>query len=202
MSGTGFSLPVNLSSGVNTIVITATDASGKSSSIKQSVLLNTALSLAITEPAHDLKSGKSDFILTGTVSSVAPLTVTVTVMMDGQIFTPVVMNGTFSQALTFAAEKNYPIVVTADDGNGDSASITRNVTYAFLGDSDGSRITDLSDVLKAFQIVKGLRSPTASDLARCDVAPLDADGKPQGNGLIDIGDVILMLRNLIGLVNW
>lgn len=200
MSGTGFSLTVDLSGGLNTIIITATDTSGKSSSIKQSIVLDASLSLAITAPARDLKSGKADFILTGMVNGAAPLTATL--VMDGQSFTPTVTNGGFSQALTFAAEKNYPIVVTAADGNGNSVSVTRNVSYAWLGDADGSGTSDLFDILNAYQISKGVKSPTATDMTRCDVAPLDANGKPAGNGIIDIGDVILLLRNRVGLINW
>jgi len=127
---------------------------------------------------------------------------TVTVEMDGQFFTHAVTNGSFSQALTFAAEKNYPISVTVADGNGNSVSVTRNVIYAWLGDPDGSGTTDLGDILNACRIALGLKQPTATDLTRCDVAPLDASGKPEGNGTIDIGDVVLMLRNLVGLVTW
>ncbi|MGB9081238.1 MAG: IPT/TIG domain-containing protein [Desulfuromonadaceae bacterium] len=200
MAGTGFSLPVTLSSGLNTILITAIDAAGKSSSSKQSIVFNEAISLAVTAPTQDLKSGKREFTLTGLVSGAEPLTVIVE--MDGQSFTQAVSSGSFSQPLTFTAEKNYPIHVTANDGNGSSVTITRNVTYIWTDVASGGGIMSLSDVLNAFHIALGLKQPTATDLIRCDVAPLDINGKPKGNNRIDIGDVILMLRNLVELVTW
>ncbi len=200
MTGTGFTLPVTLSSGLNTIIITATDASGKSSSIKQSVILNATLSLAITNPPHDLRSSRRALTLTGIVSGSAP--VDVTVAMDGQSFTPTVTNNGFSQLLTFAGEKNYPILVTATDGNGNSVSVTRNISYAVLGDLDGSGAMTLGDILTAFYIANGMQQATANDLNRCDVAPLDADGMPLGNGVIDIGDVVMLLRFYLGLNSW
>jgi hypothetical protein len=37
---------------------------------------------------------------------------------------------------------------------------------------------------------------------RCDVAPLGPDGKPQPDGKIDLGDVVIILRRVVGLVTW
>lgn len=200
MASNSFTLPVDLAVGLNTVQITATNANGKSSSIKQSVTRTTALTLAVTAPAHDLKSGKAALTLTGTVAGVAPLTVNVA--MDGQSYSPDVISGNFSQALTFAAEKTYPILVVATDGNGNSVSVTRNVIHAWLGDTNGSNSTSLIDVLQTYRFSLGLDIPTATDLLRSDVAPLDASGQPQGNGVIDLGDVILQLRNSMGLLPW
>ena len=200
MNGTGFSLPVELTPGLNTIIITATDASGRSASIKLSVTRSNDLALTVTTPSHDLKSGNPDLTISGTVIGTPPLTVTVA--MDGQSFTPTVTNGSFSQALTLAAEKSYPITVTATDGNGSSASITRTVIYAWLGNSEGGETATLVDTLRAFRISLQYEQSTDTDQLRYDVAPLDQDGKPQGNGIIELGDVILLLRNSIGLMSW
>ncbi len=201
MAGSGFSLPVDLTLGLNTIIITATDSDGKSASIKQSITLSSSMALAVTSPSHDLKSGTLDLTISGTVTGgTAPLTITVT--MDGQSFFPAITNGNFNQALTFAAEKSYPITVTATDSNGNSVTVTRTVIYAWLGNSNGSGSATLVDTLRAYRIALKLDSGTATDLLRYDVAPLDSDGKPQGDGVIGLGDVILLLRNSIGLLNW
>jgi hypothetical protein len=42
-------------------------------------------------------------------------------------------------------------------------------------------------------------TPTALDIARVDIAPLGADGKPLGDGQVDIYDVIGILRMMVGL---
>ncbi len=200
MTGTGFSLPVDLQPGNNTIIITATDASGKSSSIKQSITLNSALALAITTPAYDLKSGRDSMLLTGTINGTPPLTLTVT--MDGQSFTPTVTGNSFSQQLSFTTEKSYQILVNASDSAGNSVNVSRNVIFARIGDQNGNGTMDIGDILTAFMISQGLQVPSWSDYYRCDVAPLDANGNPQGDGRIDIGDVVLLLRNYLGLISW
>ena len=195
-----FTGPVTLVPGLNTIEIFATDSHGKISSIKISATLSTALTLGVTTPAHDIKSGSTALTLGGTVTGTPPLTVTVT--MDGTTYTPVIAgDGSFSQALTFAAEKNYPIIVTASD-TVNSATVIRNVSYALLGDVNGSGTVTIEDAVKAYRIYKGLDTPTGNDLIRCDVAPLDENGKPVGNGIVDYGDVIVLLRYVAGIYTW
>jgi len=68
------------------------------------------------------------------------------------------------------------------------------------GDFDGNGVS-AADALHALRIEAGLISATAADLAHGDVAPL-ANGRPQPDGKIDIGDVVVILRKAIGLVNW
>ncbi|NVN97713.1 MAG: hypothetical protein HXX17_00180, partial [Geobacteraceae bacterium] len=201
--GDTFTSPVTLAAGLNTIEIFATDSHGKTSSIKISATLNTALSLDMTQPANDLKIGHGDMTLSGTVSGTGTPPFTVTVRMDGQTFTPTILgNGTFNQALHFASEKTYPITVTASDTSGNSVTAIRNVTYALLGDQNGNGSVTIEDVIKAYRIDKGLDPAAGTDMLRLDVAPLDKDGRPQGNGIIDLGDVILLLRYIAGVIIW
>ncbi len=68
------------------------------------------------------------------------------------------------------------------------------------GDFDGNGV-DVSDALKALSIVSGLQSPSASDLAHGDVAPLK-NGIPSPDGKINLDDVVVILRKSIGLLNW
>ena len=50
-------------------------------------------------------------------------------------------------------------------------------------------------------IIVSANTPTASDLAHGDVAPL-VSGNPQPDGKIDIGDVVVILRRAAGITNW
>jgi hypothetical protein len=66
-------------------------------------------------------------------------------------------------------------------------------------DNDGS-VTN-SDVERAMAIAAGLITPTALDKNHGDAAPLVA-GTPQPDRLIDIGDVVVILKRSQGLVTW
>ena len=59
----------------------------------------------------------------------------------------------------------------------------------------------VADALRALRIAGGLIVPTAADMSHGDVAPL-VNGIPQPNDSIDIGDVVVILRKAVGLVNW
>jgi hypothetical protein len=59
----------------------------------------------------------------------------------------------------------------------------------------------ITDALRALRISAGLITPAADDLAKGDVAPL-VNGKPQPDGIIDIGDVVVILRRAVGVVSW
>lgn len=61
---------------------------------------------------------------------------------------------------------------------------------------------DLGDTLKTLQFVVGLAALTDAEKIRVDLAPLGTDGKPAGNGVVDIADVVLMLRRVVGIVSW
>ncbi|MBI5484436.1 MAG: hypothetical protein HY888_08245, partial [Deltaproteobacteria bacterium] len=56
----------------------------------------------------------------------------------------------------------------------------------------------LSDALKALNFALGLEIPTAADILNGDVAPL-VNGVPHPDGKIDLGDVIVILRKVVGL---
>ena len=69
------------------------------------------------------------------------------------------------------------------------------------GDLTANGVVDVTDALKALRIALGLDAATPADLTRGDVAPL-VSGKPQRDGKIDIGDVVVILRKSVGLINW
>ena len=61
------------------------------------------------------------------------------------------------------------------------------------GDLNGDGIVDMTDALKVLRIAAGLDTPTASDIAHGDAAPL-AGGQRHPDGKIDLADVVAILR--------
>jgi hypothetical protein len=129
MNGTTFSADISLAPGTNTIEVIATDLAGNTSSQKRTVVYDDQKpSLAITQPAQDIRTNLANLTIRGTVSD--PYTaVTVTIAMDGQTYTPTVVNGQFEQSVTFTAEKSYAIMVTATNEVGASTTAQRNVIF-------------------------------------------------------------------------
>lgn len=70
------------------------------------------------------------------------------------------------------------------------------------GDLTGNGVLDIVDVLRALRIVAGIAEPTVADFIRGDVAPLDGNGRPAPDGVIDMDDVLVVLRRMLGVVSW
>lgn len=129
MNGTEFAAALTLTPGLNTIEVTATDLANNTSSQKRTVLFDDQTpALAITEPAQDTRTNKSSLTVSGSTSD--PYTaVGVTVAVESTIMSPPVVNGIFSQIVTFGEEKLYPIVVTATNEVGTGTTAVRNVIF-------------------------------------------------------------------------
>jgi uncharacterized repeat protein (TIGR02543 family) len=61
---------------------------------------------------------------------------------------------------------------------------------------------DIGDALKVFQATVGITNLSTAQQAAADAGPLGADGKPVGNGTVDVGDVVVILRRVVGASNW
>jgi len=200
-TGNNFTVTVNLAAGMNTIVVTATDAGGTTSSAKLTIYCNTSSpDLAVTSPANDLITAGKTFILTGTASSSTLSPVTVSISFDGTTYSPTVSSGAFQQQLTMSTEKLFNIVVTATDVSSNTTTVQRNVIYSLTtsGDINGDGTVDVVDALMAMKVTVNLLTPDADQLKRGDVAPL-VNGVSEPNGKIGLDDAILILRKAVGL---
>jgi hypothetical protein len=208
MVGNAYSATVNLAAGLNNIAITATDLAGNTTNAARTLTYdNTNPSLAITNPGQDITTAQSSLIITGTVSDTIT-SVVVTISLNGQTLSPTVTNGTFSQLLTFPGEGTWPVVVTATDEAGNRAIATRNIIYAppvlftlpdgILDSANTTGTPRMNDALIALSFAMGEAVPTPEQLRRGDASPM-INGVPHPDGKIDLGDVLVILRRIVGL---
>jgi hypothetical protein len=128
VNGNSFTATVYLVSGVNTLIIKATDLAGNSSSMKRTVFCDDGKPfLAVTSPEKDMTTKKDSLMVKGKAKG-ADDDLSVTITMGDATYNPTVMKGKFAQLLTFPAPGEYDIVITATDANG-SSSVHRIVSY-------------------------------------------------------------------------
>ncbi|KAF0219268.1 MAG: putative hemagglutinin/hemolysin [Geobacteraceae bacterium] len=196
-----FQATVYYAPGTNTIEITATDLTGNPNTIKRTVTFDDLKpSLAITDPPQDLRTDLRSMVIKGTVSD-ALSAVTVTMTKDAETFTPSVADGAFAQEVIFTEDKVYHVIVKAKDEAGNEASVQRNIIFAkpAKGDINNDLRVNMLDALIALRISVGLLPQTDNDLINGDVAPL-VDGKSVSDGRIDVGDAVIILKAIVGLV--
>jgi hypothetical protein len=83
----------------------------------------------------------------------------------------------------------------------ETITIDKPISPSKLGDLNSDGVVNDLDALKALRFAAGIDTPTSSDKARGDVAPL-VNGLPGSDGTIDIGDVVVILRRAAGLSSW
>jgi hypothetical protein len=205
MSGTTFMATVILRSGLNTVTATALDSAGNpSTAVKRTVVYDDQKpAVAITTPPADFTTSQGSLAVQGSVTNSLSAS-TASIAVDG-IATSLPLDGTgnFSTTAVFAAEGLHTVAVTATNQAGVSTSVQRNVQYTMFGDLNSSGSVDLADAVLAFRHITGEQLITdAVTKRRCDVAPLGADGRPHPDGGIDLGDVVIILRRVVGLTTW
>ncbi len=117
-----FSASYTLNEGLNTFIITATDAGGNSSSETRSVRLDTTPPiLTIGSPADGITTNQPNMTVSGTVADSTAISVTI----NGTPVQPGT-NGAFTTQVTLSEGLN-PIVIITTDAAGNSSTVTRTV---------------------------------------------------------------------------
>src|SRR6185369_564807 len=134
-----FNLTIHLSTGVNTITITASDPEGRITTVTRTVTYGQAPptvtlddqppTLSVAEPNADITTSLSSLVISGFATDNRSA-VTVTVSVDGVNYTPALVGTSFTQIIAVTAEKTYAVTVTATDKAGNSTTVKRNITYA------------------------------------------------------------------------
>ena len=158
VSSGNFSIILNLSPGLNTIEVTATDTAGNNvlNSAKRTINYDSsAPDLAVSYPPQDISTSQPSVLLTGVVSDPAA---SVTITCDGVMYVPAVTAGTFSQAIPFTTGNTYAVTVTATDG-GYLHSVLRNIIFANSkpGDCDGNGTVSIDEVQSGINMFLGLK---------------------------------------------
>jgi len=203
ITGNSFSIAFNLASGMNTLIISASDLTGKTAMYKRTIHYDiNGPSIEITDPAQDNFSYAPTMLISGKVSD-ALSAATLTVSMDGTIYTPQLVDGVFQQQLTFTTAKQYAITATSTDQSGNGTTVRRNVIYysAHNGDMNRNGSVDIGDALLALRMAVGLVVAADADKLIGDVSP-QSGGKPEPDGKIDISDALMILKKVVGLVTW
>lgn len=128
VTGNGYTAQVTLSSAttLNTIQVTATGLSGKSSSVKRSIRYNVSRwTMEITDPPQDMLTTAGSYLLKGRVADVVNAPLTITITRGADTYTPVVSNGTFEQLVTLPASGLHAFSVLGTDSQGLKTSVTR-----------------------------------------------------------------------------
>ena len=194
-SGTGY-----LAEGINTIELTA-ELEGRSSRIKRSVTFAPAgPALAITEPVQDVRTEAESVVLRGRSGSLE--TGSVLVKAGGGTLVSELADGDFRQQVALALGENR-ITVQATAADGATSVAQRNLVRIerIAGDLDGNGSADIQDAARLLRISLGAEPADAQALTHGDVAPL-VHGVPQPDGVIDVGDLLVLLRKIVGLVHF
>ncbi|MBJ6800756.1 MBG domain-containing protein [Geomonas propionica] len=197
VSGGSFTASALLAVGVNTIELTA-ELEGRTARIKRSVTFDPAApALSVSDPVQDLRTEASSITIQGRVGSSA--VGTVQIEAGGAFYAPDLVAGAFQQQLPLALGENR-ITVRASSADGSTAVAHRNLVRIerISGDLDGNGSVDIQDALRLLRISLGTEPADAAVLAHGDLAPV-VDGVSRPDGVIDVGDLLVLLRRIVGL---
>lgn len=114
-----------------------------------------------------------------------------------------------SASCTLAPRPGYQLSAITDNGTdclplvADNGYTMSNVTAGHtVAAAFAANTYAIADAQKAYQALLGQQPLSANEKARYDVAPLAADGRPAPDGNVDVADVVLLLRKLVGVLNW
>lgn len=127
-NGTEFTATVNLVDGLNTIIVSAKDATGLQSQTKRTVISDPYRpELVVTAPATDLILESDELLIQGQVANPTSIA-SVTLLADGNSYDlQPDSEGLFSQWIDFSAEGIYPVLITVVDVDGLISTVQRNI---------------------------------------------------------------------------
>jgi len=163
-----------------------------------------------TSDSSEQVRSQRNFIYSGTSYTVTPSAGT------GSSISPTTPQSVISgniTSFTVTANAGYGILsVTGCNGTLSGSNYTTGAiigncnvsvtTVKHNGNGGASPDPTIADALKALQAYFGTVTLTPAEKILYDVAPIAANGVPQGNGVVDIADVIMIMRRIVGIGNW
>ncbi len=197
----------SLTEGGNSIVVTAKDLSGNEKSASGTVVLDTVPPV-VTVSAFTTPTILTSLPISGTASDTNGSGVaSVMVQVDNGQQTAAELNG---QSWNYLLSNLQPgvanqVIVTARDVAGNesrqAAAAMASIGVLKAGDLSGDASVGVEDAQLAMQMAVGKTKPDATQLLRGDLAPL-VGGVPQPDGVIDTGDVLLILGIVTGITRF
>lgn len=191
--------------------VTAYDAAGNESGFSNMVEASESVApvVTITAPADNAAVGGT-VTVTATASDNKAVTKVEFLVDNKPVFTATTSPFIFSWASTALPAGAHTITAKAYDeaGNIGTNSITvSTVTGKPLpaggkGDVTGDGQSDIADAVTLLRAVLNPSLQTAAMKSAGDVWPLDASGKPLGNGVLDLNDARAILQRAVGLISW
>jgi N-acetylneuraminic acid mutarotase/photosystem II stability/assembly factor-like uncharacterized protein len=186
---TGTASPITVTNLMNgifyTFTVIATNAAGNS---------------VASAPSSSIKPLAVYTVLPGSVANVTITPATVQTVGEG-------MSTTFS----IVPDDGYGAVVSGCGGRLTGTTYTTGpinnhcllvVEAVKRSGSTSGTTPSVVDAINVFRAANKVTTLTPQQLVRYDVAPLGASGAPAGNGVLDLADVILILRRSIGIGSW
>lgn len=195
-----FSTTAVLMPGVNTLEFTA-EKGGRSTRVKRSVTsAANGPSVAVTWPPQDMRTEAASVVLRGSCGAAADGGLTLAV--NGTTSPLELSAGLFERELPLRPGENR-VTVEARSATGEVSVAQRNLVRVerIAGDLNGDGRVDLVDAARLLRVSLGAEEASAEVMARGDLAPL-VDGVPVPDGVIDVGDVLVLLRRIVGLASF
>lgn len=177
--------------GTYPIILTATDASGLSSSIVRTIIHDK------NPPSMTVNLNQA--LTTGILSGATESGSTVTVDVGGAVIRKAIaVGGQYTFNLSGVEYTKDNLLIRTEDAAGNIKVRSLYPTGAVV---TGEGEPELSDVLNLMRFANGYDRPTAEQLSMGDIAPL-VNGKPQPDGIINGLDFMLAVYRLINFVSW
>jgi hypothetical protein len=193
-----------LANGSYTLSAKAYDAAGNvgRSNDAAMTVFNDAVPPVLSIAPVNTPSAATSQVISGSVSdndAVARVTVQVG---SGLAAEATVAGSSWSFPLTGLAIGSSLITVRATDRAGNSSTATASIVVTDPAQAVAAPPTSpmpltIVDAQLALQIAAGNAAPTAAQLARLDLAPF-IDGQSHPNGIVDTGDVVVILLKIVG----
>jgi len=187
--------------GPHTVTVDGSDLAGNHT------IINNIFTVDATPPVITVASpkvfngrvGNTSPALTFTVADANLLPLNTVVRLDGVV----VPTGTATLG-PFLVASSHTLTIDALDGAGNPSSFTTLPFTIVLSDGRIVAVSPadpgVADALLALKHAVGILPLLVGDqFAHGDVAPLDANGVPQPNGVIDIADALTILKRAVGL---
>ncbi len=158
--------------------------------------------LATSQTVKGLPAASVTVTLAGSYANGDPLTYAIISQPAHGVLSGTPPNMTYTPNAQFVGLDSFAFKVNAGAVDSQPALVNlRILPDGIIVSETGKTDPSIVDALRTLRFAVNLDTPTPQDRLHSDVAPL-VNGIPSPNGIIDLGDAIVILRRAVGLVSW